>query len=49
MEPLPLPPMDPNSTAGDNAPPPPTDIPGAPQQGPTGQQLQYPNTTDQPT
>jgi len=48
-QPLPLPQMDPNATAGDAAPPPPTDIPGAPQQGPSGQQLQNPNTTDQPT
>ncbi len=48
-QPLPLPPTNPNADTGDVAPPPPSDIPGAPPQGPSGPQLQNPNTTDQPT
>jgi penicillin-binding protein 2 len=48
-QPLPMPRMDPNALSGDVAPPPPTDIPGAAPQGPSGPQLQNPNTTDQPT
>ncbi|MDP9103499.1 MAG: penicillin-binding transpeptidase domain-containing protein, partial [Pseudomonadota bacterium] len=47
-QPLPLPKVDPNADNGDAAPPPPTDLPGAPAGTPTGQQLQNPNT-DQPT
>jgi hypothetical protein len=30
------------------APPPPTDLPGAPQQGPSGTDLQNPKLPDQP-
>jgi len=41
-KPLPLPNVDPNAASGDAAPPPPTDVPGAPGTGPTGQQLQNP-------
>jgi penicillin-binding protein 2 len=40
--PLPLPSVDPNAATGDAAPPPPTDLPGAPRTGPSGQQLQNP-------
>ncbi len=45
-QPLPMPKMDPSATTEGAAPPPPTDIPGAPQQGPTGQQLQNPVNPD---
>ena len=41
-QPLPMPAMDPNAMSGDVAPPPPTDLPGAPRTGPSGQQLQNP-------
>jgi len=41
-QPLPMPAMDPAAMSGDVAPPPPTDLPGAPRTGPTGQQLQNP-------
>jgi penicillin-binding protein 2 len=47
--PMPLPHVDPNAPLEGAAPPPPTDIPGAPQQGPSGQQLQNPVVPDQPT
>jgi penicillin-binding protein 2 len=42
-QPLPMPVMNPGALSGDAAPPPPTDVPGAPQ-GLTGQQLQNPTT-----
>ena len=44
--PLPLPPLDPNAAPVGAAPPPPTEIPGAPVQGPSGQQLQNPIIPD---
>jgi len=47
-QPLAMPQMDSSQLPG-AAPAPPTDLPGAPQQGPTGQQLQYPVDPDPPT
>ena len=47
--PLPLPQPDPAADSVGAAPPPPTDIPGAPQQGPSGPQLQNPIDPDPPT
>ena len=47
-QPLAMPLMDSSQLPG-AAPAPPTDLPGAPQQGPTGQQLQYPVDPDPPT
>jgi penicillin-binding protein 2 len=46
--PLPLPKIDPNTPLDGVAPPPPTDLPGAPQQGPSGTDLQNPKLPDQP-
>ena len=48
-QPLPMPTMDAKGLSGDAAPPPPTDVPGLPQKGPTGPQLQNPVTVDQST
>ena len=46
--PMPLPKIDPNAPAEGVAPPPPEDIPGLPQQGPSGRDLQNPVIPDQP-
>jgi len=47
-QPLPLPKLDPNAQLDGAAPPPPTDVPGAPVGSPSGQQLQNPVVPDQP-
>ncbi len=46
--PLPLPKIDPNAPVDGVAPPPPTDLPGAPPQGPSGPDLQNPTLPDPP-
>ena len=47
-QPLPLPKLDPNAGLEGAAPPPPTDLPGAPNGAPSGPQLQNPVAPDQP-
>ncbi len=46
--PLPLPKIDPNAPVDGVAPPPPSDLPGVPQQGPSGPELQTPTPTEPP-
>ncbi len=46
--PLPAPQIDPNAPIDGVAPPPPSDLPGVPQQGPSGPELQTPTPTEPP-